>query len=197
MGQDALSQLITANRDNAPDPLELCLPLDRALDEVWCSTASSSILKNKKWKVKTATQELGEFLPDKTGIYMFVWRLLFPMPTELEIDHKFRYVLYVGKAGGEGNYSNIQKRYVSGYSKLIGAHPEDIWKRDATERDEVLRRFLAFKELEYWYIEIENTNLIDAHEQTLIKLFNPPGNTQHVKLKKQLVGKIQQAIPAF
>jgi hypothetical protein len=194
---DELSQLLIVNRDNAPDPLELCLPLDRALDETWCMSVGASIVKNKHWTIKKATQELGMFLPDKTGIYMFVWRLLFPMPTDPDRDHKFRYVLYVGKAGGGQGSSNIQNRYISGYSKLIGAHPQDIWKRDATEREEVLRRLLAFKELEYWYIEIENTDLIDAHEQTLIKLFNPPGNTQHVKSKKHLVGKIQQAIPAF
>ena len=194
---DELSQLLNVNRDNPPDPLELCLPLDRALDAVWCKGVSSSILKNQPWTVKIATQELGKFLPDKTGLYMFVWRCLFPMPTVDHKDHKFRYVLYVGKAGGEGNQSNLQERYINGYAKLIGAYPSDIWKRDATERDEVLRRFLAMKDLEFWYLEIGNVALIDPHEQTLIKLFNPPGNTQHVKSKKSLVGKIQQAIPAF
>lgn len=194
---DHLSSLLTVNRDNAPDPLELCLPLDRTLDETWCQQTAGSILGNRHWNRRAATAELAPLLPDKAGLYMFVWKCRFPMPLENDKDYRFRYVLYVGKAGEATGASTLRKRYESGYSRIIGKCPESIWKRDARSRDELLDRFLNLKDLEYWFTECGNIEHLEFHEATLIKVFNPPGNTHFFKSSSSLRGKLKTAIPAF
>ena len=192
-----LSTLLTVNRDNAPDPLELCLPLDRSLDETWCKATSGSILGRQCWNRRQATSELASQLPDKAGLYMFVWKCVFPMPVEDCKDFRFRYVLYVGKAGDGNGNSSLRKRYEDGYAKIIGRSPESIWFRDARSRDELLKRLFNFKDLEYWFMESGNIEHLGFHEATLIKLFNPPGNSQHFKSSDSLKGKLKSAIPAF
>jgi hypothetical protein len=197
MAHDHLASLLIVNRDNAPDPLELCLPLDRALDESWCKQTAGSIFGLKKWSRFPATPETGPHIPEKAGIYMFVWKCKFNIPIEGKEDFNFRYVLYVGKAGGEDASGSLRKRYESGYSRAIGANPELIWKRDARSRDDLLNRFLNLKDLEFWFVEVGNIEYLEFHEMTLIKLFNPPANTQHFKSGASLKGKLKSAVPAF
>jgi hypothetical protein len=194
---DELDKLLDVNRDNPPGPLELCLPLDRVLDVRWSTEVSKSILAGKEWTRMAATSALGGFLPEKPGLYMFIWRCPFPTPLNDDPLNRFSYVLYVGKAGSSDSTGTIKNRYTNEYAHLIGKYPGALWLRDTQTREQRLKRILNLRDLEFWFVDSIKTDEIEFHETTLIRIFNPPGNNQFKKSAVHLSGKLQKAISAF
>jgi hypothetical protein len=195
---DAFDRLVTVNRHNPPPPLELCLPLELAIDRQWCENTVRAFMGTRKWEVFEATDSLADQLPNKSGIYMFVWRVPFRFPTQKLKDHHFRFIVYIGQAGGNGSGNSLQSRYKGEYGGIVGKSPISVWDAVADSRESRLSRYLNLRDLEFWYHEIGETDLLSAFEETLIKLFNPPANFQFAQRgAATLKGKLGRAIPAF
>lgn len=196
---DAFDRLVVVNRHNAPEPLELFAPLELAIDKAWCQTTSRSIMGIRKWQIFEATSTLADQLPAKTGLYMFVWRIPFSFPTAKLAEHFFRTIVYIGQAGAHETGNSLQQRYKQEYSAIVSCDPEALWKTSPVDRASRLRRFLNLPNLEFWYHEVPQTDLLGAYEELLIKLFNPPANSQFVQKQsaKPLRARLGRAIPAF
>lgn len=157
--------------------------VSRLIDIDHCE-AISKILRGvgTRWECRSATAALAESLPAIRGLYMFVWcpRL------SLEIESPRsafcpKWVVYVGKAGGEGGtHDTIRDRYRSEYSRYVGSDPKSLWRSPSKDdRSERLARFLSLRPLEYWFLEIKQAEEIPHLERALIKILNPPVNRQH------------------
>ena len=160
---------------------------------------SRSMMKRSQWQICEATSSLHELLPNKMGLYMFVWRMPFPMPSTTSMD-RFRVVLYVGQAGGESVASTLQSRYRQEYSKIVGMSPESLWTQEPKTRLEKLQRFLNLRDLEYWYHDnVSDCNLLKSFESVLISVFNPPANTigRTGGNSASVMGTLGKPIPAF
>lgn len=195
---DAFDRLLTVNRLNAPDPIDFCIPLDLAIDKSWCEQTSRSIMGTGKWTIFAATPNLADHLPEKSGLYMFVWKIPFSFPSEKLSDHFFRLVLYVGQAGADTTGNTLQRRYKQEYASIVANEPQSLWNADSSNRVSRLKRHLNLRDLEFWYHEVGQTDLLLAFETSLIKLFNPPANSQFAQRRATaLPGRIGRAIPAF
>ena len=198
---DAYDRLALVNRYNPPLPLQLSLPLDAAIDRAFCEQMSRSVLAKGQWQVHEATKDLAEHLPDQPGLYLFIWRIPFPMPTLRDKTMHMRSVLYVGQAGADNNTGTLRKRYQSEYASIVGADPAALWQSDMSSRASRLSRVLNLRHLEYWHIINQARDHLRDYETILIRFFNPPGNTQSTTggrdNVKSIPATIRQPIPAF
>ena len=198
---DAFDRLVLVNRANPPPPLTLALPLVPALDRNWCEVMSRSVLANGKWTVMEATTGLADHLPDQSGLYLFIWRIPFPMPTQRDPSMHFRTVLYVGQAGAQHDTGTLKKRYATEYAAIINDSPNSIWSSDMSSRASRLSKLLSLRHLEYWYTVTPAREHLLLYEDALISLFNPPGNTNSSPLSgaelKPVKAKMRPPVPAF
>lgn len=193
---DAFDPLVRRYVD-APSPgLRIDLGLLRLLDRAYCQSLEQD-LRNfaSPWEVRAATDQLAEMLPDAPGIYMFVWRPPFTFClADGGVSAGPFHILYVGQAGGEKSSSGTLRGRYKGYRKHLSGDPEALWV-DGTipdRRDALLARYLTLRPLEYWFSIIEDKRRISLLEDRLIKLLNPPLNTnQGPKLRPH------SAKPAF
>jgi hypothetical protein len=112
-----------------------------------------------------------------------------------------RSVLYVGQAGADNTTGTLRKRYRDEYASIVGADPESLWRADMANRPSRLARVLNLRHLEYWHIVNNSRDHLRSYETQLIRLFNPPGNTQSAsggrESSKAISAIIRQPIPAF
>ena len=163
--------------------LNFSLPVHTLIDAVHCSSISKLIHRNgAMWERHLATPTLGESLPDKKGLYMFVWK----PQLKLEVEnprHTFQpsWVVYVGKAGIDGGtHDTVRHRYQTEYSKYVGKDPSALWSSAASDsRHERLSRYLTLRPLEYWFLPVMDPTQLHHLERSLIKIINPPANRQH------------------
>ncbi|MEW6426865.1 MAG: hypothetical protein AB1568_02395 [Thermodesulfobacteriota bacterium] len=179
--------LIQYQYDDA-QPLPFNFIPNRLVNEKYCNSLSTKVLKicSGKWEKLTATPGLADSLPDKPGIYMFVWRTYFPFIFDDSTSY-IKLILYIGKSGELGCNGTLKSRYKGEYSKIVKSNSENIWKiSKLNSRKERLDKFLNLYELEYWFIVMDNCdNLSDILklEDELIKLFNPPANKKGIRMK--------------
>lgn len=162
---------------------------------------SRSVLANGKWTVMEATTGLADHLPDQSGLYLFIWRIPFPMPTQRDPAMCFRAVLYVGQAGAQHDTGTLKKRYAAEYATIINRSPIAIWNSDMSSRASRLAKLLSLRHLEYWYTVTPAREHLLLYEDALISLFNPPGNTKSSPLSgaelKPIKARMRQPVPAF
>lgn len=161
---------------------------NRLVNKKYCEKLSEKLISNcnGKWEKTVATPGLGDSLPDKPGIYMFVWRLFFPFVFD-EYTSNINLILYIGKAGTTDGNGSLKSRYKNEYSKFVKTNAEKIWENcQLKSRKDRLSKFLNLYELEYWFAVMDNcANLNDICdiEDRLIKLFNPPANKSGLRMK--------------
>jgi hypothetical protein len=183
-----LDEALTIYQYDEAQGLSLCFLPNRLVNEKYCNSLSDKILKkcSGNWEKYNATPMLANSLPDKRGIYMFVWRLYFPFVFDDNTLH-IRLILYIGKAGDNFGNSTIKSRYRGEYSKYVKSDAEIIWKKSKLDtRSERLSKYLNLHDLEYWFLVMDNCdNLseISNLENELIKLFNPPANKAKIRMK--------------
>ena len=112
-----------------------------------------------------------------------------------------RSVLYIGQAGADNTTGTLRKRYQDEYAAIVGADPESLWGSDMSNRSSRLSRVLNLRHLEYWHVVNTSRDLLKRYETALIRLFNPPGNSQSTAgirdSSKVISATIRQPIPAF
>lgn len=190
-----IAELCTRYRDSASPTLRVDWALLRLLDRHHCTMIEKDLAKHATpWEVYTAKERLWEMLPDKPGLYMFVWR----PPFQFDVGEDRRpgdlyQVLYVGQAGaGKQQNSTLRQRYKN-YSRHLRASPAQLWDHDEPiVRSKRLDRYLTLRPLEYWYTVVEDRSEIALLEDRLLQLLNPPINRDR---RPKLVSR--PARPAF
>ncbi len=176
-------------------PLDFRPSLERLMDSPHCQQISTIFHNNAKWERRKAVEGLGGSLPDKRGVYMFVWRPELSLPFENGSKEQLSWILYVGKAGVEtGTHDTIRDRYLTEYRKFVGGDVTSLWEKSpANAREERLARYLTLRPLEYWFLLLEAPRDIQILERKLIRMLSPP-------LNKQMAGprlKSGTPVPAF
>lgn len=193
---DNLPDALNLHSEEVPHALAFTIAPDRLLNENKCLTLRESFrkLSDGGWERVRATESLYNTLPDKGGIYLFLWEPYFVFDfDDLQKEEIIKFVLYIGKAQGISKTSTLRYRYENEYSKYIHSDPCIHWKKDSPRnRSDRLKQILNLWDLKYWYIVIEDINKINILEKQLIRMFNPPGN-KALKAKTRL-GK---STPAF
>lgn len=156
-----------------------------------------------KWERYAATVGLYKMLPTVSGVYMFVWapELTFlcesqPADVGCAPEHRFRWVMYVGRSGRGDVPGSLRQRYEREYQHFIGRSPEEIWSTTPpTKREEWLARYLTLRPLEYWCLRVSRVQDVARIERHLIETFDPPLNDQHRTRSRKL--RALSTAPAF
>jgi hypothetical protein len=192
-----LSDALTKRRyGNAIKPLTAVISLQDLLDADFCRNVSQELAKDgRAWEVRRATPDLWQHIPDAAGLYMFVLapHLRLKM-AHSEIETGLPRALYVGRAGTVSGSGTLKARYRTEYKNYVACDPDRLWDETQTlDRRGVLKKYLNLWPLQYWYLEIAERETIGRLETGLIKLLNPPLNSQGTaKLRP-----IGSAVPAF
>jgi hypothetical protein len=174
-----LSELILRHRDSPSPALPMQLPLLRLLDRPGCQMLRDDLAKHgQPWEMRTPAKRTWEMIPDKPGLYMFVWRPWFRFEVAAGRTLDLEQVLYLGQAGaGQYRQATLRGRYKSGYSKYFPGDPARLWdQRDIIQRHDRLESYLTLQPLEYWFTVIEDREEIALLEDRLLQMLNPPIN---------------------
>ncbi len=175
-------------RDEPVAHLHFQPSIDLLVDGKFCKSIDETIhAAGVKWERKVAVDSLGSSLPDECGLYMFVWRpeLIFRFSAAPAAE-RLSWALYVGKAGTQdGTRDTLRQRYLSEYSKYVGKDASCLWDTKPIEkREHKLARYLTLRPLEYWFLTMLEVRDIEVLERRLIRMLNPPLNSQHgVKIR--------------
>jgi hypothetical protein len=173
--------LIRRRFDSAIKPLTALLSLEHVLDAEYCKNITQELAAGgRAWEVLWATPELWQQIPDKAGLYMFVFnphlRLKMANP---EAETALPRAIYVGRAGTASGNGTLKARYRTEYQKFVCRNPDRLWEDlSGNARKPLLRKYLNLWPLQYWYLEIAERETIARLETGLIKLLNPPLNYQ-------------------
>lgn len=187
MSLDPLARAVSLHREEVSAGLDFRLPFVPLLDQQHCVSWQAELEQHgRHWEVRSATPDLGDMLPTAGGLYMFVWRPSFefrmaaPRPAG-----SFGWILYVGLAGAGTSKNTFQSRYKGEYRKYLAGDPEVLFvDGDSDKREQRLGRYLVLRPLEYWWLEVPDSDQIARLERKLIQLFSPPLNKQHRVLRK-------------
>jgi len=186
---ERLQATILRRKHDAMQPLLSVLSVAELVDHSFCRSMSEELsLGQRSWEVRKATPDLWQQLPETPGLYMFVFipclKLRMASPERLL---SIPYALYVGCAGCEGS-GTLRSRYQTEYRRYVTQDPEYLWDiQNARDRKTLLKKFLNLYPLEYWYLEVQERETIKRLETQLIKVLNPPLNSQgKVRLHPQM-----------
>lgn len=195
----AIEPLVSRYRDADSPSLDISWALLRLLDERFSQQLRKDLVDHGSgWEVLTATENCIEAVPESRGLYMFVWRPYFKFEPMTNGDSGYiSQVLYVGKAGADSigcrTAGTLRDRYKT-YLKHLTGDPKILWSRPRpARRAQLLENYLTLRPLEYWFNVISDCSEIPMLEDRLIKMLNPPCNTQQLP---RLVSA-GPALPAF
>ena len=153
-------------------------PITYQMDLDYCAAISEELRRyGGEWEVRKATPNLWRQIPEKCGVYLFLFESYLALRTAGGTDFHPSVVLYVGRAGDQLSKKTLRDRYRYEYSKYVGGDLSLLWGEDrASTRAERLARYLTIYPLQYWFSTIEDNNRIVEVERSLIKLLNPPLN---------------------
>lgn len=178
-----LPHLIALYRSNPERAvLKVAFPVADLADEATCSSISQLLCGSggaAAWDRLCATKSAVSQIPESKGLYMFVWcpKIRFALSTPAN-QHELRIVLYVGKANAKT--STLRSRYAGEYAHFLEESPKVLWEvKEPRNRKETLAKWLCLHPLEYWYLELDNSDDIEQLERRLIETINPPLNIQH------------------
>ena len=177
-----IRESLDRHRDDPVPQLQFSVPVDRLMDDPYLNTLTADLHRAAPsgFERLAATKKCGAMIPDKPGVYFFVWS---PSVALKSATHKkdlsIRFVLYVGKAGGAGSSGTLRSRFNNEYRKFVGGPTDNLWADVGSgRREDRLRKWLALQPLDYWYTVVEDNSMVESLESRLIDLLNPPLNAQ-------------------
>jgi len=200
---DPLVRLVHRHRDEPSPTLPAEWALLRLLDRVGTEALTGDLSNvGDPWEAYEATERLWEMLPEKPGLYMFVWRPWFrfdvaetsvtagpPKPGSVS------QILYIGQAGAsDDSQGNTLKQRYKGYGRYIRADPKVLWTPSQPMTRPQLSRYLALRPLEYWFTVVDDRSEIKRLESRLLAMFNPPMNKNELP---KIRSRFKSPQPAF
>jgi hypothetical protein len=123
-------------------------------------------------------------------MFVFESHLAFKME---HAEYRPAWVLYVGRAGGNGSRATLRQRFKNEYSSYLRGSAEQLWSKSrATSRRERLSRYLSMYPIQYWFAVIGSPEAIPLLEDRLLKLLCPPLNDRDLPRLKR-----GPSVPAF
>lgn len=177
-GTQIVRDVLARHREKPSIGLDIALPINWQMDVDLARVLKRDLeAGGHAWEVRRVTPSLGDMLPSKCGLYMFVFRSHLTMPMADGAEHRPSWVLYVGRAGNVESARTLKDRYKSEYAKYVCKDPECLWSESPVlSRAEALKRYLCIWPLEYWFLVMDDRATIALLEDRLIKLFAPPLN---------------------
>lgn len=183
-----LQDLVDLNSGEPGRPLTLHVPTGLLLDTSRCQMIERQIRgasEGGAWEIVPARAVAASSIPKEPGIYMFVWRpsLTF-IRSKPNSPYSPRFVLYIGRAGGEESRQTLHSRFKT-YRKYLGSDPQALWSEaHLGKRVDRLSCFLSLEPIEYWFIVCSNAADIREIEARLIAVLNPPINRKREPILK-------------
>lgn len=182
-----VASALARHRDDPPPRLELSIPVDRFLDVDYLGHLQDDLRDQipDGFETLKATKRTHEMIPPAAGVYMFVWCPSFHLHCDdMGLSAKSRsarynsqFILYVGKAGGDGSKATLRSRYQSEYRRFVGGDVNALWNgAKGQARSDLLERWLCLVPLEYWFAVVPDGSMVSSIEKRLIDLLNPPLN---------------------
>lgn len=203
MTSSPLERAVHRNRDEPSPTLDVNWALLRLLDQSGTQALCGDLREyGSGWEVFEATEHLYETLPDKPGLYMFVWRPWFRFSMmETAGGQQARptstsQILYIGQAGASDDQTGntLRSRYKN-YRRHISTEPHHLWRTTRRLTRPNLLEYLALRPLEYWFTVVNDRAEIKSLESRLLQWFNPPLNK--TGLPKTITARAATAQPAF
>lgn len=195
--QIEFDEQLSRYKDSIAFPLEYLIPVDYANERsFWrCLTSDIDSLGTGWESIDKVHKNSCDLIPDKKGIYIFVWSPEVELKTQ---SNKFLFnsVVYVGSSVTPE--LGMKSRFSKEYSGLIGRHVDIHWtKKDLVNRSDRLKKILNLGRLIMFFNVMENATAeqILNIENRLIKFFNPPGNKVGTIIKAKLAKT--ESSPAF
>lgn len=93
-GTQIIRNVLARHREKPSIGLEITLPINWQMDVDLARALKGDLeFDGHGWEVRRATPSLGNMLPSKCGLYMFVFRSHLTMPMANEADHRPSWVL--------------------------------------------------------------------------------------------------------
>lgn len=182
--------------------IQVLLPIERQLDRGQKLIFSDLKKSFAPWECYSASTSLTRILPEKPGLYMFVWNppASFSLATSegCKDEEPFKTVLYVGLAE-----TSIKGRFQEYLAILKTKRPENLFEVSDSTRAGRFQKYLSIYPLQFWWATLNSKQFTDPSnmalrveylkniEERVIKFFNPPINDQHTI--KARVGKQEAA----
>lgn len=165
------------------DPLIVEFSSKTILDANYCKSAAKLLAAaGVKWNIRRANRSLQRFLPDHPGLYMFVWKPLMKLRDVDDRERSFPLIMYVGSTGSGQSSNSIKQRYRE-YAKFLPGEGASAYSEEMSPRERRLSKGFEMKDLEYWYSEPLDSEVIASLESRLIDIFTPPLNLQKPKVR--------------
>ncbi len=191
---EEVKRCLALHRTDPPVGLMQEHPISYQMDTEFCDAFSKLLAEHgEQWEIRKATPTLWKQIPERSGVYMFIFESSFSLKAASGDLFHPRLVLYVGRAGDKESRKTLRDRYRAEYSKYIGGDMNTLWNDESpATRSARLARYLTIYPLQYWFCAIADHTRIAALEGALIKLLNPPLNISgRAKLK------VSSPTPAF
>ena len=108
-----LKRALIRNDGTAAQRLQINIKVADLLDEAKCKLMEEDLgdyCDQDGWEVKVATPWLADQLPERCGLYMFVWRPPLVLSiAEPKQNQRLLYVLYIGQAGFNGGRGTLRE----------------------------------------------------------------------------------------
>ncbi len=178
-GTQIVRDTLARHREQPSIGLDLTFPINWQLDVDLARMLSKDLRgAGTAWEVRRATPSLGDMVPAKCGLYMFVYRSHLDLAMAKGADHQPSWVLYVGRAGNAESARTLKDRYRGEYARYVSGDIEQLWSDEPVRgRAQMLQRYLCLWPLEYWFLVVEDRTKIVHLEDRLIKLLSPPLNS--------------------
>ena len=164
-------------------PFRIDFVAEALIDVEYCQSVNEMFdAQGVHWTIRKATRSLKKFLPEKPGLYMFVWRPFLRLLDADKCKQSFPIILYIGSTGGADSTATLRSRY-NEYANLLPGKSDRKLVEPASSRSVRLQRGFMLRELEFWYATPTEKRLILDLESRLIDLLTPPLNHQRPKVR--------------
>ena len=170
---DNIRRTLAKNRNVRSPALPFYVPIDSNIDADYCGAAIEEMQAcTSGWHKIPVTSNMVTYIPDKPGLYMFVWRSCLKLNGVADgQDQYFDWCLYVGKAE-----TSLQSRFKGEYKAHTEGVSDDLWKTKLVRRSEKLQAYLTLRPLYYLYTTTIEIDKISELESKLIDILSPPLN---------------------
>ena len=176
-GIQLIRDTLARHREHPSIGLDITFPIYWQMDADLGKIVGNDLGEHGSWEIMRATPSLGDRIPARTGLYMFVFRSHLSLALPNGATHRPTWVLYVGRAGSADSQRTLKDRYRGEYCKYVAGDPEQLWLADSDRtRASTLKKYLSIWPLEYWYLIVDDRAKVPLLEDRLIKLFSPPLN---------------------
>lgn len=173
MTKSRLELVLSKNKYVSSPKLPFKISIDANIDRDYCDGLVEDFREvSSGWHSLDVTPNMSIQIPDKPGLYMFIWRSCLSLRMKEGDSKNLEWCIYVGKAG-----KSLRARFDGEYGRHISGDPSQLWNKNLSSREEKIRTYMTLRPLTYLYAEVSDASAIDMLESKLIDILSPPLNS--------------------